>query len=166
MLTLTLAAKLTGSALLFSSVGALAYLNKKRDARRLLRLEGQLRFVRFVRQRIDRFLSPISEIIRDCGGDVIGDMLIGCVGADFFDIDGLRSILASGEFYADGGKIFDGFLSSLGSSYRENEIAACDACIKDLEELREKLQKELPRERKSRNVLSFCLVAAIVIILF
>ncbi len=166
MLTLTLAAKLTGSALLFSSVGALAYHNKKRDDRRLRRLDGQLRFVRFVRQRIDRYLSPVSEILRDCDGDVIGDMLIGCGGSDFFDIDGLRSILSSGDFYADGGKIFEGFLFSLGSSYRENEIAACDACIKDLGEICERLKKELPRERKSRNVLSFCLVAAIVIILF
>jgi len=166
LLSLTLAAKISGAVLLFSSVGAVAYRNKKRDALRLRRLDAQLRFVRFVRQRIDRYLSPISDILRDCDEDVIGEMMIGCEREDLFDIDGLRSLLLTGEYYGDGGKIFDAFLSSLGSSYRENEIADCDACIKELGEVRDRLQKELPRERKSRNVLSFCFAAAIVIIFF
>ena len=166
MLSLTLAAKMLGSAFLFSSVAAMAHRNKKRDVLRIRRLEGQLRFVRFVRQRIERYLSPISEILRDCEGDTLDDVLIGCEREEFFDIEGLRSLLQSGDLYADGGKVFDSFLSSLGSSYRENEIADCDACIKDLGEIRDRLKKELPRERKSRNVLTFCFAAAIVIILF
>lgn len=165
MLTSALAAKLAGAVLLFSSVAAIAYRNKKRDGMRLRRLRGQIGFVRFVRDRIERYLSPISDILRDCDAEIFDDVLIGCAEEDFYDIDGMRAILLSGEFFSDGGRVFDSFLSSLGSSYRENEISACDGCIKDLGEISERLKKELPRERKSRSVLLFCLAAAIVIIL-
>ncbi len=166
MLTLAIAAKLAGSAIMFSSVAAFAYRNKKRDGLRLRRLRGQIGFVRFVRDRIERYLSPISEILRDCDAEVIDGVFIGCAEDDFYDIDGMRRILSSGEYYSDGGRVFDLFLAALGSSYRENEIAACDECIKELSEISDRLKKELPRERKSRSVLLFCLAAAIVIILF
>lgn len=166
MLTLALALKLAGTALLFSSVAALSYMNKKSDGLRLRRLRGQIEFVKFIRDRIERYLSPISEILRDCDPSVIADVLIGCSDEAFYDIEGMRSILSSGRYCYDGGRIFDSFLSALGSSYRENEIAACEGCIKDLGEIAQKLKKELPRERKSRSVLLFCLAAAIVIILF
>lgn len=165
MLTLTLAAKLIGAAALFSSVGGMTYISKKRDAERLRRLDGQMRFVRFVRDRIDRYLSPISEILRDCDSGILSALFIGCDEEDYHDTDGLRAILRSGKYYSDGGAIFDSFLSSLGSSYRENEIAGCDDCIKNLSAVYEKLSRELPKERKSRGVLLFCLAAAIVIIL-
>ena len=166
MLTLTLAAKLTGAAFLFSSAAVSAFVRKSKDTMRLRRIEAHIAFVRFVRDRIDRYLSPIAEILRDCDEEIKKGILIGCDASEFFDIEGLRVLLQSGRFYADGGKRFDSYLSSLGSSYRENEVAECDACMNDLKEIQNKLQKELPRERKSRNVLSFCFVAAIVIILF
>lgn len=165
MLTLTLAAKLIGAAALFSSVGGMTFISKKRDVERLRRLDGQMRFVRFVRDRIDRYLSPISEILRDCDGDILAALFIGCEKENYRDTDGLRAILRSGKYYSDGGAVFDSFLASLGSSYRENEIAGCDDCIKSLSAVYEKLSRELPKERKSRGVLLFCLAAAIVIIL-
>ncbi|MBO5700949.1 MAG: hypothetical protein J6S71_00765 [Clostridia bacterium] len=166
MLTLNLAAKLAGCAVLFSSVAAMSIINKKRDGERLRRLRAQIAFVRFVRDRIERFLSPIGDIIKDCDRGLLSDILIGCEGGEFFDTDGLRTMLASGVYYADGGKIFDSFLSTLGSSYREEEVAGCNSCIKDLEALLQKLETDLPKERKSRGVLRFCFAAAIVIILF
>ncbi len=165
MLTLTLAAKLIGSAALFSSAAAWSAINKRRDSERLKRIDGQIRFVRFVRGRIDRYLSPIGEILRDCEGEIRECLLIGCENTDFCDIDGLRAVLRTGRYYSDGGAVIDSFLSSLGSSYRENEVAGCDICIKEMSEIYEKLSKELPRERKSRSVLGFCLAAAIVILL-
>lgn len=165
MLTLTLAAKLLGAAALFLSVAGLSLISKRRDAERLQRLEGQMRFVRFVRDRIDRYLSPISEILRDCDEDILSALFIGCETGDYRDTDGLRAILRSGRYYSDGGAIFDSFLAALGSSYRENEIAGCEDCEKSLSAVYEKLFRELPKERKSRGVLFFCLAAAIVIIL-
>lgn len=166
LLTLNLAAKLAGCALLFASSAAVSIQNKKRDEERLRRLRAQIAFVTFVRDRIERFLSPIGDIIRDCDRALISDLLIGCEGGEFFDADGLRAILTSGIYYSDGGKIFDSFLSSLGSSYREEEVADCNACIKDLEGLLRRLETELPKESKSRGVLRFCFAAALVIILF
>lgn len=166
MLTLNLAAKLAGCALLFASSAAVSIQNKKRDEERLRRLRAQIAFVTFVRDRIERFLSPIGDILRDCERELLSDVLIGCEGREFFDTDGLRKTLASGIYYSDGGKIFDSFLATLGSSYREEEVSGCNLCIKDLETVLHKLETELPKERKSRGVLRFCFAAAIVIILF
>ena len=166
MLTLNLAAKLAGSVLLFASAFAFNLKNGRRECERLRRLSAQIAFVRFARDRIERFLSPIGEIIRDCDGAVISDMLLGCEEIGFHDIESLRAVLRGGEYYSDGGAAFDAFLSELGTSYREEEVAACNACIKDTEALLAKLGAELPKERKSRGVLSLCLAAAIVIILF
>lgn len=166
MLTLNLAAKLAGSVILLASAASLGIINKKRDSERLRRLRAQIAFVRFVRDRIERFLSPIGDIIRDCDVGLLSEVLIGCEDGKFFDAEGLRALLASGCYYGDGGKIFDSFLASLGSSYREEEVAGCNACIADLEALLKRLESELPKERKSRGVLRVCFAAAIVIILF
>ena len=166
LLTLNLAAKLAGCALLFASSAAVSIQNKKRDEERLRRLRAQIAFVTFVRDRIERFLAPVGDIIRDCDRALISDLLIGCEAREFFDADGLRALIASGIYYSDDGKIFDSFLASLGSSYREEEVASCNACIKELEGRLRKLEAELPKERKSRGVLRFCFAAAIVIILF
>ncbi len=156
--------KAAGAVLLFCAVGILSLSGKRCDSERLLRIDSQMQFVRFVRDRIDRFLAPVSEILREADGDMMRGVSTGCEG-DFADVEGLRALLRTGEHYADGGAVFDRFLASLGSSYREGELAGCDICIKELSELREKLARELPRERKSRTVLAFCLVAALIIIL-
>lgn len=166
MLTLNIAAKLAGAAFLFFSAAASAFVRRSKDMMRLKRIEAHISFVRFVRDRIDRYLSPITEILRDCNDEIKKGILLGCDESEYFDIEGLRVLLRSGQFYSDGGKRFDSYLSSLGSSYRENEVAECDACINDFKEIQNNLQKELPRERKSKNVLTFCFAAAIVIILF
>lgn len=165
MITLTLALKAIGSAALFASAAGFSAMNKKSDAERIVRLEGQIRFVRFVRDRIDRYLSPVSDILRECDASVISDLLTGCAEADFGDIEGLRAVLRSGRYFADGGARFDSFLSALGSSYRETELLECDECLRELSELCARLAKELPKERKSKSVLFFCFAAAVVIIL-
>ncbi len=156
--------KAVGALLLFCAVGILALSGRSRDRERLKRLVAQLRFVSFVRDQIDRYLTPISEILRRADGEMIAQMTLGCEGG-FADIEGLRALLRGGEYYSDGGAVFDSFLSSLGSSYREGELAGCDACFKELSAVMEKLSRELPRERKSRTVLSLCLAAALAIIL-
>ena len=45
-------------------------------------------------------------------------------------------------------------------SYREDEIAGCDACIKELSAIYEKLSREIPKDEKSRAALQrgFCYV--------
>lgn len=157
-------AKAAGAILLFCAVGVLSVSGKRRDRERLGRLGAQMRFVRFVRDRIDRFLAPVSDILREADGEMMCGVTLGCEG-EFADIEGLRVLLRGGEYYADGGAIFDAFLESLGSSYRDGELAGCDACLADLGTVHEKLAADLPRERKSRTVLAFCLAAALIIIL-
>ena len=157
--------KAVGSVVVLSSAVLWSASQKKKDAERLRRLEAQIAFVRFVRDRIDRYLAPITEILRECDEGVLCDIRIGCERSECIDIEALRRLLRSGEYYADGGEILDSFLSTLGSSYREGEIAGCDICLRELNSIYEKLQKELPRERKGRCVLVLCLAAGIVIIL-
>ena len=157
--------KAVGSVVILSSAVLWSASQKKKDAERLRRLEAQITFVRFVRDRIDRYLAPITEILRECDEGVLCDIQIGCERSECIDIEALRRLLRSGEYYADGGEILDSFLSTLGSSYREGEIAGCDICLRELNSIYEKFQKELPRERKGRCVLALCLAAGIVIIL-
>lgn len=164
MIPFDLAAKVVGSVAILSSALLWARSQKNKDTERLARLEGQIAFVRFVRDRIDRYLSPISEIMRDCDEGMFCAVCLGCDSRECVDINALRSLLRSGDYYSDGGEIMDSFLASLGSSYRENEIAGCDLCLKELTALYEKLARELPRERKGRCVLAVCLAAGIVII--
>ena len=157
--------KAIGAAIILYSAVFWSAAEKKKDTARLERLESQIAFVRFIRDRIDRYLAPITEIMRDCDEEVLRGVCIGCADAECVDVQGLRVLLHSGEYYSDGGEIMDSFLSSLGSSYREGEIAGCEICLRELTALYEKLEKELPRERKGRCVLALCLAAGIVIIL-
>lgn len=156
--------KAVGAAAILSSAVFWSAAQKKHDAERLRRLESQISFVRLVRDRIDRYLSPISEIIRNCDEEVLRGVIIGCDEDEFIDLNALREILRYGKYFSDGGETMDSFLASLGSSYRENEIVGCDFCLKELTAVYEKLERELPRERKSRSVLALCLAAGVVII--
>lgn len=157
--------KAIGAAAILSSAVLWSAAQKKRDEARLKRLESQIAFVRFIRDRIDRYLAPITEILRECDGEVLRGVCIGCDESECVDVQALRVLLRSGEYYSDCGEIMDEFLSSLGSSYREGEIAGCDICLRELGAVYEKLERELPRERKGRCVLALCLAAGIVIIL-
>ncbi len=157
--------KAVGAVVILSSAVFWSASQKKKDGERLRRLEAQIAFVRFIRDRIDRYLSPITEILRDCDEGVLRGVCIGCEDGECMDVQALRVLLRSGEYYADGGEIMDSFLSSLGSSYREGEIAGCDICLRELSAVYDKFEKELPRERKGRCVLALCLAAGIVIIL-
>lgn len=157
--------KALGAVAVLSSAVLWSAAQKKKDAGRLKRLESQILFVRFIRDRIDRYLAPITEIMRDCDEGVLRGVCIGCEDCDCMDVQALRVLLRSGEYYSDGGDIMDSFLSSLGSSYREGEIAGCDVCLRELTAVYEKLEKELPRERKGRCVLALCLAAGVVIML-
>lgn len=159
-----LGVKVAGAILLFCAVGILSASGRRSDRERLCRLASQMQFVRFVRDRIDRFLAPVSQILREADGEMMHGVTLGCEG-DFADVEGLRVLLRGGEYYADGGAVFDAFLASLGSSYRDGELAGCDACLCDLGAVYDKLAADLPRERKSRTVLAFCLAAALIIIL-
>jgi hypothetical protein len=165
LLTYELMLKSLGALLLFASAGVWTLKSKRQGSERLRRLRGQIAFVAFVRERIERYLLPISQIIEECDKKIAEDIVIGCDDNEYFDIEGLRTVLRAGRYYSDGGAEFDRFLSALGSSYREDEIAGCDACIKELTGLYDKLSSEMPKEEKSRAVLAFCFAAAIVIIL-
>lgn len=166
MLTYELMIKAVGALLLFVSAGIWTAKNKRQGKERLRRLNGQIAFVTFIRERIERYLLPISQIIEECDSKTMDAIAIGCEEGEYFDIEGLRAVLRTGVYYSDGGADFDRFLSSLGASYREDEIAGCDACIKELTAICERLSKDIPKEEKSRTVLAFCLAVAIVIILF
>ena len=160
--------------LILKAVGAVAVISsaifwssaqKSKDSARLKRLESQITFVRFIRDKIDRYLAPITEIMRDCDEEILQGVCIGCADSACVDVQALQILLKSGTYYPDGGEIMDSFLLGLGTSYREGEIAGCDVCIRGLCEVYERLKKDLPRERKGRTVLALCLAAGIVIIL-
>ena len=166
MLTFNVLLKALGALLLFTSALIWSEKNRQTGKERLSRLRGQIAFVGFIRERIERYLLPISQIIKECDSKVMDAVTMGCDGSEYADVEGLRTLLRSGKYYSDGGAAFDRFLSTLGASYREDEVAGCDDCLKSLNTLYDRLSREIPKDVKSRAVLAFCLCAAIVIILF
>ncbi|MCQ2353679.1 MAG: hypothetical protein MJ102_01095 [Clostridia bacterium] len=168
----TVLCKAAGSAAIFAAIGASAYVTALRDKARLRRLDSLIALIVLIRDQIDRYLTPVSEILRRCDPEVIDGCFIGCSADETekerqipTDIRGLVDAIAEGEFFSDGKDALVGFAADFGRSFREEELRSCDACLESLRQTRSRLMEELPKERRSRTVLCFCIAAAIIIIL-
>ena len=172
MITLSAAVvcKALGAAAIFGAIGAASYVTGLRDAARMRRLDSLISLISFVREQIDRYLTPVSDILRRCDPEVLEGCFIGCSMVDLKstlpgDMQEFVNAIAEGEYVADGREALVSFASDFGRSFREEELRSCDVCLDALRKTRTRLAEELPRERRSRTVLGFCIAAAIIIIL-
>lgn len=159
--------KLFGSISLFLAVGGVCYISYRKEKEELLRIDSLIAFVKYIREQIDRYLTPLSEILKRCDGEIIEGILIGCdeTAIERGDRDALRRALSRSRYYCDGGEEMDRFLLTLGGSFHDEEVLACDDCLSSLVEIKKGLSSELPKKNKSRTVLLFCLSFAVVILL-
>lgn len=168
-LSFAAACKLTGALLMFACVGGGICLRRRCDAERLERLDCLAEFVLFAREQVERYLTPVAEIIRRCDPGLLGGCFCGCPEDARLrrptDMAGFDGILRRGVYAADGREAFADFAASFGKSYREEELKICEACAGELRKIRERLARELPARRRSRAVMELCCVAAAVIIL-
>lgn len=167
MLSLTVICKLAGALLIFFSVCTISYLSYQRQREQLVRIDAIVSFVKYIREQIDRYLTPLGDILYRCDRGILDGIFIGCEGESgrIKDKDELRARLLESEYFADGGEALERFLIKLGSSYHDEEVAACDECLATLCEIRAHMREQLPKRHKSRTVLLFCLAAAALILL-
>ena len=169
ILSFPLLCKLAGSSVIFASVGGAVLAGKKRETERLLRLDSLIALIGFAREQVDRYLTPVSEILRRCDPELLAGCLRGCAGISEKwvprDMPELVRVLGSGSYAADGRQAMAEFAAVFGRSFREEELHCCDRCAGELIRLRKELAVSLPEKRRSRTVIGVCAAAAAVIIL-
>ncbi len=145
-----------------------AYTELTTDKARLYRLDSLITLVKYIRSQIDRYMTPVGEILRQCDSDVIDGCFVGLVdrrGARPRDVSELVSFLRKGEYFEDGKEAICLLADNLGKSYREESVRECDECLQELCALRAKLASELPKKRKARAVIGLCAAAATAIVI-
>lgn len=159
--------KAAGSAAVAGSVLAWILWQRRADAERLRRLDSLIAFVYFAREQVDRYLSPVSEILRRCDAAILDGCRIGCPerAGEIRDLAHLNELLSTGTYASDGQAAIGEFAAAFGRSYREEELRSCDVCAEELSRLRATLAETLPGKRRSRAVLGSCAAAAIIILL-
>lgn len=156
--------KLIGVLMVALCCGGICFEARRRDAERLARIDGFLRLLAFIRSEIDCFLTPQSRIFSKC--DV--RMLYDCGwqgGEPPRDFSGLLSSVRGGLDPRVREQLML-FSSSLGKSFREEQLRSCDGCIEALRKLHGELEAELPRKRRASLSLGICAAAAAAVILF
>ena len=160
--------KLAGISALLGGGAYSVYAEYARDNARMCRMDALVALVRYIRVKIDRYLTPIGDIFRQCDSDIIDGCFIGVKERGTErprDMAELVSLLRNGEFFEDGREALCALAQSLGRSRCEETVRECDECIRELEEIRHSLVSELPKKRKTRAVVGLCIGAAAVIII-
>ena len=118
---------------------------------RLSQTEGLCALIRYVRNNIDSFMTPIGGILSSFDG--YGDSL-----SDFMEAareKGLsygteHAALAIGE---RGMSILREFTTKVGTGYKEDEIRLCDYCLRAMEELLEEERVDVGKRMKMYKTL-------------
>lgn len=167
LVSLSVICKVLGAAAIFGSVGAALVSGRRRDRERLRRLDALIAFAVFAREQVDRYLTPVSEIMKRCDPAVWRDCLLGSPDGTPVprDMEEFGRVTSAGRYAADGRAALAEFSASFGRSYREEEVRCCDACAGALKEVRASLERTLRDRRRSDEVLSLCAAAAAVLLL-
>jgi hypothetical protein len=160
--------KITGAFALLGGGAYAAYTESARDRARLYRMDCLIALVKQLRTKIERYLTPVGEILRQCDAEVIK----GCfTGVDSLprerprDVGELVFQIRRGTYFEDGKDALCALAERLGRSYREDSVRECDECVRELEAVRATLASELPKKRKTRAVMGLCAAAAAVIVI-
>ena len=118
--------------------------------------ETLIRFLRYVRNQVDFYALPASEILHDCDEE----LFLGC---------GLYNVPKemSFEWLASECEIYDkeceriarDFFNGFGKCYRDEQVRECERCIAMLEDRRAVLFEQLPKKKKINNTV--CIASAL-----
>ncbi len=131
-----------GLCLLFSGAFA-AVLATRLSRRRLEVLDGWITLLTLIRGRIDCYLDPIHEILKDCDPALLaacGDAHAGT----------LAALLQGASPYLDEEcrRLLTEFAREFGNGYRDEQIKQCSYYTELLRSHRERLFRELPARIK------------------
>lgn len=147
--------------LLLSALEGARGLNRRVDCD-LSCVEGCIALVRYIRVQIDCYAMPLEEIFKRCDENI----LVQCGYTDdempgdlphFFN----RLRLSNKELCRI---VFD-FSVDFGKHYREEQLKRCDACIAELEALRDSVRQTVANRKKLNTTLCLSGVAALIILL-
>lgn len=155
-------AKIMGAALVIIGGALLSLtLNKRADMESELDY-GWLAMLRYIKNQVDCFSLPITEILKKCDGELFKR-------CGFGDGEPPKDIcsLMSGASFSDKEteRMLKEFFGSFGRFYRDEQVAQCQKYISMLESHTESKRRQLPVRKKLNTTLIMSVSIAIAILL-
>ena len=153
--------KLLGSALLITSSISASRVLIGIEQKRIKQTDSFIALIRYIRDRIDCYSTPIDKILSTCPDDIL--LEIGGRNGEFsfWELVSQNDMVLDGE----GKRILREFSESLGKNYRERQIKLCDSAISTLENYRKTKNADLTAKRKAINAICLAIGGITVIAL-
>lgn len=155
--------KLLGGTSIFLSASMFYFEARRYEKAKLGQTDAFVTLLRYIKKQIECFSAPISTIIGQCDSKLLEECGIYLKGKKemFFS-----QLLQNCTFYIDAEAIdiIKKFANEFGKSYREDQLKSCDYYISELIKYREKTVGELPKERKMRFAICFCISSSIILL--
>lgn len=148
-----------GILLIFSAISASRALVGV-EKRRLRQTDSFIALIRYIRDRIDCYSTPIDKILSTCPEDILFE-ISGGGELSFKDLAARNDIVLDGE----GKRVLIEFSGSLGKNYRDRQIKLCDAAISSLEKYRKDKADELAVKKKAINAVCLAISGITVVAL-
>ena len=160
--------KIFGSTSILLSAAIFYLETRKYEKEKLKQTDAYIAFMRYIKKQIDCFSAPITSIIKQCGKNLLSDCGINYENINDFSSDSLFSdLIESCDFYIDGEaiEILQKFGQEFGKTYRDEQLRSCDYYTSELVKYREKIAQEIPKERKMRFAICFCISMSVILLL-
>ena len=156
--------KLIGGMLIVGSGAYAAYLSSRAEQKKLTVLDGWLELLFYIREQIECFLTPQSELLRYADKETLKK----CIGGGALPARDLKKLLdtATPHLDNDSRQLLSSFLAELGSSYREEQVRRCDQYLSKLQRIRGELASELPKRIRLNVALRLCASLGITVLLW
>ena len=128
--------KLAGAFALLGGGAYAVYTESARDRARLYRMDCLITLVKELRAKIERYLTPVGEILRQCDAELVKGCFAGvdsCPRERPRDVGELVFQLRRGAYFEDGKAALCTLAQTLGRSYRDESVRECDECVRELE---------------------------------
>ena len=142
-----------------SFIGAIS--TARLEKKRLQVLDAWITLVAHIRAQIDCYLTPIDRILATVDRSLLSQ--IGNENAQTSD-----ALLEASRSYPDPeiARHLSAFLTTIGTSYREEELRRCDYYLAYLRAQREIVATSLPARIKAKITLTLCIAVGAVILLW
>lgn len=160
--------KLFGGAIVFAASLILYFELQKYEKEKQKQANGFILLLQYIKKQIACFSLPITEIISRCDKKILSDcgLTADLSSADTPD-EALVRLVRGVHRYMDGEAflLLERFADEFGKTYLEEQLKSCDYYIYELERYKNKIEAEMPKERKIRFALCFSISASIILLL-
>lgn len=160
--------KVVGGAMIFISSLIFYFQLQKHEQEKIKQAKGFILLLKYIKNQIACFSLPITEIISRCDKKILSDCGISFdFSPDASKSEVLPEIVANIPRHIDDEAflIIERFANDFGKTYLEEQLKSCDYYIYELEKYKNKIEAEIPKERKIRFALCFSISASIILLL-